>query len=104
MGLKEKRSVHQGPAYNDINDGYHHKHEEVTSRKERQTSRKTGLTQRLAYLSLTSVVNSCYIYFHMAAEQGQQLHHYDHHRRTSGEVEKRKERHQERRQRHPHHI
>ena len=32
----------------------------------------------------------------MAAEQGQQLHHHDHHGRTSGEVKKRKERHQER--------
>ena len=31
--------------------------------------------QRHAYLCLTSVVNSSHIYFHMVAEQGQQLHH-----------------------------
>ena len=60
--------------------------------------------QRRAYLSLTSVVTSCYIYFHMVAERRQQLHRNNHHSRTSGEVKKRRKRHQERRQRHPHHI
>ena len=74
-----------------------------TSRRRYFEERKTGHL-RLAYLSLTSVVTSCYIYFHMVAERRKQLHRNSHQRRTPGEVKKRRKRHQERRQRHPHHI